>query len=165
MIYSVAIAGEERHLELSRKDGIWQCRLDGHEVQVDVVQPRQNLLSILIDGKSYEIKREFAGKEEYVWVGTERYAVEVSDPRSLRGRGRKPGDDKGPHKLVALMPGKVVRLLVKEKSEVEAGQGILVVEAMKMQNEIKSSKKGIISKILTAEGDRVNAGDLLAIVD
>jgi biotin carboxyl carrier protein len=165
MIYTVTIAGEERRLELNRKDGIWQCRLDGHEVPVDVVQPRQNLLSILIDDKSYEIKREFAGEEEYVWVGTERYAVEVSDPRSLRSRARKPGDDKGPHKLVALMPGKVVRLLVKENSEVEAGEGILVVEAMKMQNEIKSSKKGIISKILTAEGDRVNAGDLLAIVD
>ena len=63
------------------------------------------------------------------------------------------------------MPGKIVRLLVTEKSEVEAGQGIVVVEAMKMQNEIKSPKKGVVQKILVAQGASVNAGDVLAIVE
>jgi biotin carboxyl carrier protein len=63
------------------------------------------------------------------------------------------------------MPGRIVRVLVSEKSEVEAGQGILVVEAMKMQNEIKSPKKGVVQKILAAQGVTVNAGDVLAIVE
>ena len=63
------------------------------------------------------------------------------------------------------MPGKVVRLLVHEGSEVEAGAGVVVVEAMKMQNEIKSPKKGRIQKILVSEGTAVNAGDILAIVE
>ena len=63
------------------------------------------------------------------------------------------------------MPGKVVRILVRERAEVEAGQGIVIVEAMKMQNEIKSPKKGILQKLLTAEGSNVNAGDVLAIVE
>lgn len=75
------------------------------------------------------------------------------------------GGEKGPRKLIAPMPGKVVRLLVAEKAEVEAGQGLLVVEAMKMQNEIKSPKKGTVQKLVAREGTNVNAGDVLAIVE
>jgi len=63
------------------------------------------------------------------------------------------------------MPGKIVRVLVAEKSAVEAGEGIVVVEAMKMQNEIKSPKKGVVQKILAVSGASVNAGDVLAIVE
>ena len=63
------------------------------------------------------------------------------------------------------MPGKVVRVLAPPQTEVEAGQGVIVVEAMKMQNELKSPKKGIVQKVLAAEGARVNAGDVLAIVE
>jgi biotin carboxyl carrier protein len=63
------------------------------------------------------------------------------------------------------MPGKVVRVLVAEQQAVEAGQSILVVEAMKMQNEIKSPKKGTLQRIVAAEGANVNAGDVLAIVE
>jgi biotin carboxyl carrier protein len=63
------------------------------------------------------------------------------------------------------MPGKVVRFLVGENSPVEAGQGVVVVEAMKMQNEIKSPKKGTVVKLAVAEGAAVNAGDVLAIVE
>jgi biotin carboxyl carrier protein len=63
------------------------------------------------------------------------------------------------------MPGRVVRLLVAENSNVEAGQSIVVVEAMKMQNEIKSPKKGVVKKISTTPGAAVNPGDILAIVE
>jgi biotin carboxyl carrier protein len=63
------------------------------------------------------------------------------------------------------MPGKIVRILMAQGSEVDAGTGVLVVEAMKMQNEVKSPKKGTIQKILVTEGAAVNAGDVLAIVE
>jgi biotin carboxyl carrier protein len=63
------------------------------------------------------------------------------------------------------MPGKVVRVLVKQEAVVEAGQGVVVVEAMKMQNEIKSPKKGVVRKLIAAEGANVNAGDVLAVVE
>ena len=63
------------------------------------------------------------------------------------------------------MPGKVVRIHVQEKEEVKAGQSILVMEAMKMQNEMKSPKDGRVQKVLTAEGSVVNAGDTLAIIE
>jgi biotin carboxyl carrier protein len=63
------------------------------------------------------------------------------------------------------MPGKVVRVLVREKEEVQAGQGVVVVEAMKMQNELKSPKQGIVQKVMAKEGANVNAGDVLLIVE
>lgn len=165
MIYDVTITGKNYRLELDRKDGGWQCRLDGREIQMDAVLTRPDVLSILIEGKSYEIKCERSGTDVHLWVGPDRYAADVRDPRSLRTRRAKGAGDQGPQKLIALMPGKVVRLLVKEKAGVDAGQSILVVEAMKMQNELKSPKKGVLAKMMVAEGDRVNAGDVLAIVD
>jgi biotin carboxyl carrier protein len=100
----------------------------------------------------------------HLWVGSASFAADVRDPRSLRGRIRAL-DDHGPKKLSAPMPGKIVRVLVRPGDEVEAGAGVVVVEAMKMQNEIKSPKKGTIQKILVAEGAAVNAGDVLAIVE
>ena len=74
-------------------------------------------------------------------------------------------EEQGPRKLVSAMPGKVVRVLLAPGSEVEAGQAVLVVEAMKMQNELKSPKKGVVQKIVVSEGTAVNAGDVLAIVE
>jgi biotin carboxyl carrier protein len=100
-----------------------------------------------------------------MWVGSSRFAVELRDPRSLRSRQRAAGDERGPRKILAPMPGRIVRLLAAENSEVEAGQGIVVVEAMKMQNEIKSPKKGVVKKISATLGAAVNPGDVLAIVE
>ena len=165
MLYDVNIDGKNYRLELSRADGRWECQLDGHDLQLDAVLARRDVLSLLIEGKAYEIKREFSSSDMHLWVGSARYSAELRDPRSLRSRKAALGDHKGPRKLVAPMPGKVVRVLLKENSSVEAGQGILVVEAMKMQNEIKSPKKGTVQKIVTGEGAAVNAGDVLAIVE
>jgi biotin carboxyl carrier protein len=165
MIYDVSIDGKGYRLELSQADGKWLCRLDGHEVQIDAVLTRRDVISLIIDGRSYEIKREMTALDMHLWVGSARYAAEIRDPRSLRGRRERADAAKGPRKLIAPMPGKVVRLLVKEGAEVQAGQGVLVVEAMKMQNEIKSPKKGTLKQMLASEGAAVNAGDVLAIVD
>lgn len=165
MTYEVIIDGKSYRLQLERADGRWQCRLDGREMQMDAVLTRRDVLSVLIGGRAYEIKRERTATDMHLWVGSARYAAELRDPRSLRGRKDGAGGEKGPRKLIAPMPGKVVRLLVVEKAEVEAGQGLLVVEAMKMQNEIKSPKKGTVQKLVATEGANVNAGDVLAIVE
>lgn len=165
MTYEVTIDGKTHRLELEKTDGAWQCKLDGREVKLDAVLARRDVLSIIVDGKAYEVKRERSATDMHVWVGPVRYAAELRDPRSLRGRKGSGADEEGVKKLVAAMPGKVVRILAPERSEVEAGQGILVVEAMKMQNEMKSPKKGVVQKIMAAEGAAVNAGDVLAIVE
>jgi biotin carboxyl carrier protein len=164
MTYDVTINGKNYRLELSRPDGRWLCRLDGREIEVDAVLARPDVISLRIDNNAYEVKCERVGGDWHLWVGSARFAVEIRDPRSLRGRARAV-DDQGPKKLTAPMPGKVVRVLVSQGAEVAAGAGVLVVEAMKMQNEIKSPKKGTIQKILVSEGAAVNAGDVLAIVE
>lgn len=164
MTYDVTIDGRNHRLELSRLDGGWICRLEGREIEVDAVLARPDVLSLRIGNKAYEVKCERVGTELHLWVGSARFAAEVRDPRSLRGRIRA-ADDSGPRKLVAPMPGKVVRVLATEGETVDSGAGILVVEAMKMQNEIKSPKRGTIQKVLVKEGAPVNAGEVLAIVD
>ena len=165
MVYDVTIDGKDYRLELERAEAGWRCRLDGREIQMDGVLARRDVLSVLIGGKAYEIKREHIGTDMHLWVGSVCYLAELRDPRSLRARRGAQADDKGPRKLLAPMPGKVVRVLIGEQHAVEAGQSILVVEAMKMQNEIKSPKNGTVQKIVAAEGANVNAGDVLAIVE
>jgi acetyl/propionyl-CoA carboxylase alpha subunit len=162
--YDIAIDGKHHRLDLTRAEGRWSARLDGRDVEVDAILARPDVLSLRIGNQAYEVKCERVGGDMHLWVGSARFAVEVRDPRSLRGRVRAV-DDQGPKKLTAPMPGKIVRVLVTQGTEVEAGAGVLVVEAMKMQNEIKSPKKGTIQKILVSEGAAVNSGDVLAIVE
>jgi biotin carboxyl carrier protein len=164
MLYDVIIDGKHYRLDLNRSDGAWSCRLDEKDFEVDPILARPDVLSLRIGNRAYEVKSERVANDLYVWVGSRRFAVEVRDPRSLRGRSRA-GDDEGPRKIVAPMPGKVVRLLASEGDEVEVGAAVAVVEAMKMQNEIKSPKKGRVQKILVGEGAAVNAGDVLVIVE
>ena len=165
MVYEVTINGKQYQLDLERANAGWRCRLDGREIKVDAVLARRDVLSVLIGGRAYEVKREWTATDMHLWVGSARYTAELRDPRSLRSRRGAAVDEKGPRKLLAPMPGKVVRVLIGERQAVEAGQSILVVEAMKMQNEIKSPKKGTVQKIVAAEGANVNAGDVLAIVE
>lgn len=164
MLYDVTIDGKNHRLDLNRAGGGWSCRLDGRDLEVDAILARPDVLSLRIGNMAYEVKLERLANEWHVWVGSNRFTIEIRDPRSLRGRARA-GDDRGSRKITAAMPGKVVRLLVREGDEVELGAGVAVVEAMKMQNEIKSPKKGVVQKILVSEGAAVNAGDVLAIVE
>jgi biotin carboxyl carrier protein len=165
MLFHVSIDGKTYRLELQRIEERWQCRLDGREVSLDALLARRDVLSLLIDGKAYEIKRERTATDLHLWVGSARYVAEIRDPRSLRSRRGSDADSPGPRKLLAPMPGKVVRVLLQEGSEVAAGQGVLVVEAMKMQNEIRSPRHGRVEKIVAGAGAAVNAGDVLAIVE
>lgn len=165
MTYDIIIDGKKYRVELTREDGKWKCVLDGRDVHLDAMVTSRDVLSVLLGGTSYEVMRERTATDLHYWVGTSRYAAEVQDPRSLRSRKASGLSAEGVKKLIAPMPGKVVRVVSPEKSEVEAGQGVIVVEAMKMQNELKSPKKGIVQKILAAEGAAVNAGEVLAIIE
>ena len=164
MTYDIAIDGKSYRLDLSQAEGRWLCRLDGCEIEVDAVLARPNVLSLRLGNQVCEVECERVGDDTHIWVGSQRFLAEVRDPRSLRSRPRA-AEDHGPKKLTAPMPGKVVRILLSQGTMVEAGAGVLVVEAMKMQNELKSPKKGTIQKILVREGAAVNAGEVLAIVE
>lgn len=161
MTYEVLIGDKTYRVEL--RDGA-VC-VDGKDYPVDARLTERDVLSLLLDGKSYEVKRAVSAiAGQHIVVRGDSFAVEVRDPRAFRTR-RAAGEAQGPSKLLSPMPGKVVRILAPAGTQVEAGQGVIVVEAMKMQNELKSPKAGTVRKITAAEGAAVNAGEVLAIVE
>ena len=115
MTYDITIDGKSHRLDLNRVEGRWSCRLDGREIEVDAVLARPDVLSLRIGNQAYEVKCERVAGDMHLWVGSARFAAEVRDPRSLRGRVRAV-DDHGPKKLTAPMPGKIVRVLVSRGS-------------------------------------------------
>jgi biotin carboxyl carrier protein len=169
MKYEVQLSspGEEKTLviELQRDGVAWRVTLDGRPVAVDAVEIAPNTLSILLNGQSFEVNVSSSpdGKLK-LQTGSREFIAEVIDPRAWSGRRHGSVEAPGRQQIVAPMPGKVVRLLVKEGDRVEAGQGLLVVEAMKMQNEIRSPKGGTVERVLAKEGQAVNAGDVLCVV-
>jgi len=116
MIYDVSIEGRNYRLEVNRTPSGWTCSLNGRPVQLDVALIRPGVLSLLIENQAYEVKREKVGSEIHLWVGNQRYAAELRDPRSLRNLKDGAGRQQGSSRLTAPMPGKVVRLLVNEKT-------------------------------------------------
>src|SRR5581483_576276 len=156
MIYEVTVAGKTQRVELVQGESGWLCKLSGREFPLDVISTAEGILSILVEGKSYEIKQETTATQTNIVVGNERFDAVVRDPRSFRSRRRTDSGAEGVKKIIAPMPGKVVRILAPLGAEVEAGQGVLVIEAMKMQNELKSPKKGKVKKLNVAPGAAVD---------
>jgi biotin carboxyl carrier protein len=165
MIYEVTLGEKTYRVELTRASEQWKCRLDGRDLPVDIVYGQNGVLSLLLGGKSYEVKQETVGAETNVVVGHERFNASVRDPRSFRSRSRVGAAEQGVMKIKAPMPGKVVRVLAGVGTQVELGQSVIVIEAMKMQNELKAPKNGVVKKINVAEGAAVDAGQALAEVE
>ncbi len=122
------------------------------------------MLSLLLDGRSYEARVEAAEAELAVTVNGKRFDLIVRDPRRWNPKFAARGLD-GRQNLTAVMPGKVVRVLVAEGDTVQAGQGIIVVEAMKMQNEMKALRNGRVVALHAREGATVAAGEVLASIE
>lgn len=166
MKYEIEINGARRSVAFTpRRDGAARAAfaIDGRDVEADAARISAGAYSILIGGRSLEVTVEERAPGLVVRAGGQEFRVEVFDPRSWR-RGRGAGIElEGRQRLVAPMPGKIVRVLVAAGQQVAAGQGLLVIEAMKMQNEIRSPKSGTVEK-LAGEGQTVNAGEVLAIV-
>ena len=157
------IAGKKRRVEVppGAMEGALVCSVDGHAVNADVRLLEPGVMSLLIDGRQYRCVLDGDG----VVINGERYAFEVDDPRSLQGRRRAGGGAEGPRPVKAPMPGRIVRLLVSVNDAVGEGQGVVVIEAMKMQNELKSPKAGRVARIGVGVGDTVGSGDVLIVVE
>ena len=164
MKLEIELDGKTRTVELTRIGERTQCILDGRPVEADVVEVSPAVYSILIDGQSFEARVESAAAGLRVIVGGHEYAAAIRDPRQWRRHRGAAVEAEGRQQAIAPMPGKVVRVLVKAGDAVEAGQGLVVIEAMKMQNEVRSPKRGTIERLLVSEGQTINAGEVLAIV-
>lgn len=129
-----------------------------------VEAPEPGVYSVLMDGRSYDARVEEAAGDLVVVIGGYRFEIEVRDPRRWsRKSGGRGGE--GVETVLAPMPGKVVRVLVAPGDAVAPGQGIVVVEAMKMQNEMQASRAGRVVTVPAKEGATVAAGEVLATIE
>jgi biotin carboxyl carrier protein len=166
MNYEVVINGARHGVEFTPLEGntsLVTFSIDGRQVSADAIRISHTAYSILVDGRSLEVTVEEHSGELLIRTAGHEFRLEIFDPRSWR-RGKGGGIElEGRQQLVAPMPGKIVRVLAAPGDHVAAGQGLLVIEAMKMQNELRSPKSGTVEKLAT-EGQTVNAGEVLAIV-
>lgn len=139
-----------------------EVEVEGGESGIAAVET--GVYSVLRDGRSYEARIEERPGVLVVFIDGYRFEVQIRDPRRWSRQGGATGAE-GRLEIAAPMPGKVVRLLTAEGEEVAAGQGLLVVEAMKMQNEMKAPKAGRVISLSARPGDTVAAGDILAAIE
>ncbi len=143
-----------------------RCVVDGVEVLIDVRVVERGILSLIVPS-SDGVRRQFRCvlDDDSVLVAGRRFACTESDPRSLQARGGAAGAGGGAKPVKAPMPGRVVRLLVAVGDEVAEGQGLVVIEAMKMQNELRSPKAGRVARVAVAVGDTVASGLVMVVVE
>ncbi len=166
MKLDIELGGKTRMVEMARPgvDGRLRCLIDGREIEADACEIVPGIFSILIRGGSFEARVEAEAAKLRVHIGRTEFLAAVRDARHWRRGGGEVLESHGRQQILAPMPGKIVRVLIKPGEPIEAGQGLVVVEAMKMQNEVRSPKTGSVERLLVAEGQSVNAGEVLAIV-
>jgi acetyl/propionyl-CoA carboxylase alpha subunit len=159
--------GESRVVGLREiEEGRYDITLDGAAAHVDAVRSGPTIYSIIEDGQQFEVMVDEKGAHGFdVMVGGRIFHFEVLDERTKLLASSAASVASGPQSVEAEMPGKVVKVNVAEGSAVTEGQGIVVVEAMKMENEVPSPIDGVLREIAVAEGDTVEAGALLFTVD
>ncbi|MDQ3262956.1 MAG: biotin/lipoyl-binding protein [Myxococcota bacterium] len=146
--------------------GRYRLTLEGKTHEIDALTLEHGAVSLLIDDRSYHVEFEEQGDEVLVQVGKQLTRIDVADERKLRLRAGQAGFQvEGKQTLLAPMPGKVVKVLVKQGDEVTEGQGLVVVEAMKMENELKSPKAGKITELFAKEGSTVEINAKLLTVE
>ena len=144
-------------LNLEFKDGQYRVNVDDEEYLVDSSHISESCLSLLVDGKAFTVYFAEANGKKYVSIGGEQFCIEEAQSEASAASGADAtAVDEAPV-AASPMPGKVVKLLVSLGDKVEKGQGLVIVEAMEMENEIKSPVKGIVDRVNFKTGDLVDA--------
>lgn len=164
-----AQVGEKLHsVEIKRDGDKVFAKVDDREYELEASEPEPNVFLLKYNGKVHEFyvgPAERTGSPQIVSSRKSDIEVTLIDPKRLRGSGGSGGSADGLAEIKTMMPGKVVRLIANVGDAVEKGEAVLVVEAMKMQNDLKAPKNGIVKEIRVQEGATVSAGDVLAIVE
>jgi biotin carboxyl carrier protein len=165
MKIELEIDGQMIEGEFTLSGGAAQLSFGGATREAQVSEPEPGMFTVIINDRVYRCAlEESPGGAVEVIVNGERIPVAARDKKHLRGQAGAAAAS-GQVKLLAPMPGKVVRVLLNAGDEVAARQGVMVVEAMKMQNEVQSPKAGKIAEIKVSEGKTVNAGEVLAVIE
>jgi len=164
----IDLDGETYALDLEIENGRIRYSAGDFEGDASVLETMPGVFSILVGDRSFLVtlgSGEAAGSDFEVWPnGEQRHAISVADLRDRPSR-RVHGLGHGPVEVRAQMPGKVIKVLAAPGANVEAGDGLVVVEAMKMQNEMKAPKSGRVARIHVKEGATVAAGEPLVVVE
>ena len=163
MKFAAKVGDTVHEIVVTRRDAVYLVTLDGVEHEVDARKLEADFYSILVESKSYEVSVESTGAKYVVRHGAHEQVVELADA-SFGGRDEL-GKRGGVHAIDSVMPGKVVRVLVAAGDAVEAGQGLVVVEAMKMENEIASPRAGRVKSVEVTPGQNVEAGARLVVLE
>ncbi|MGA2899238.1 MAG: biotin/lipoyl-containing protein [Candidatus Acidiferrales bacterium] len=161
----IELDGKLRSVEVMHSGERARWTIDGSELDADAVEVSPGIYSILIGGKSLEARVEAKGDSQLrVTVASREYEATIRNSRKWKRDRAAGAEAEGRQQVTTPMPGKIVLVLMKTGDAVDAGQGIVVVEAMKMQNEIRSPKSGTVERLLVVAGQTVNAGEVVAIV-
>lgn len=168
MKFQAIISGSQFDVDLRQQGSRLIATVDGQSYDLELTRARGQDFLILSEGRVFDCRVDgqvSSGSTVNVTIGAHRYDITLVDPKRLRSALGAGAHGEGTARIIAPMPGKVVRVLVEVGQQVEAGQGIVVVEAMKMQNEMKAPKAGAIVSVNVAVGATVNGGDLLAVIE
>ena len=165
----IAEIDDEKHeIALTQNGDNISAEIDGRAYDIESSEVEPNVYLIKHENRVYQIfvsPNQNANEPFAVNVGANDFEIKITDPKRLRSSAGAGANAEGTAEIKTAMPGKLVRVLVEAGAAVEKGDGILVVEAMKMQNEMKAPKDGTVKEIRFAEGATVNAGDVLAIIE
>ena len=170
MKLKATVSGTEHDLALDFVDGLARAEVDGRQYEIDLRELGQGQYLLVSGTKIYRcrVERDRSSSHEgafAVAVGGRNHNVVIVDPKRLRSGQGSAAHHSGAAEIVSPMPGKIVRVLVEVGANVAAGDGVIVVEAMKMQNEMKAPKAGVVVSINAQAGATVNAGDVLAVIE
>jgi biotin carboxyl carrier protein len=162
--FEAAVLGRSARVEVRGRNGHYVVTIDGRSLEVDYQETGRHFASLIVEGRSYEAGLERQPGGYNVVLSDDVIAVELMD--AARGEGAAPrAGARGPARLNAPMPGKVVRVLVQPGQEVQAGQGLVVIEAMKMENELRAPRPGTVAEVRVREQQAVETGALLVVVE
>ncbi len=164
MKLDIEIGGITHVVEVARAEQRLPCTIDGIALEADCVESSAGVYSILLAGRSIEVNVKPFGERLRIEIGGRELTASVRDPRKWRRNHSAAASSDHRQSVPAPMPGRVVRVLVALGETIKAGQGIVVVEAMKMQNEVRSPKSGSVERLMVKEGQSVNAGDTIALI-
>jgi biotin carboxyl carrier protein len=144
------------------------AEIDGRVYKLEAQEVEPNVYLLKHENKIYQVfvsPNKNTNEPFQVNVGAKDFEIKLTDPKRMRHSASASESEGGAAEIKTAMPGKVVRVLVEQGAEIKQGDGVLIVEAMKMQNEMKAPKDGIIKEIRATEGETVSAGDILAVIE
>ncbi|NLN94978.1 MAG: acetyl-CoA carboxylase biotin carboxyl carrier protein subunit [Bacteroidales bacterium] len=165
----ININGRTALVELLQREGNHvKIRVDEEILELDLARVGDGVYSALLNDKSYNIEMVNTNSKRHYTVSTfyNTYNIEIIDPQTKYLKSREGAiDEAGGDSIVSPMPGRVIKILVKEKEQVQAGQTVMTISAMKMESEFKAPRDAVVKKINVNEGDVVDGNQVMMVFE